>query len=98
MIPDIVVTTYTEFKQKWANRQLFTDDGSGRKIGRVDLFENTNLTIARGVNIKVDMFLTPKYNGWKDIKQRRDFYADAAKVGVQANQDTKCEWYKKIIE
>jgi hypothetical protein len=85
--------TYDEFLSKWVGKRLY-DDGAIRSLaGIITVFKNQELNIGymEGVG---DVFWIPKWHGWKDDKQRREFYKDAKLVGVRKKPKEKNEWYK----
>jgi hypothetical protein len=91
--------TYEEFIHKWANRTLYTSDHDvhGRTAGKVEMFRNNSYKLDRYRNpVVVDEWLTPTWHGWRDEKQRREFYKEAKLVGVRSNPKRKNEWYKII--
>jgi hypothetical protein len=92
--------TYDEFVKKWANRPLYETpyDYFSSSAGKIQMYrdENYKLDHLRNCKIIVDVFITPKSLGWKDEKQRLEFYKDAKKVGLSVNKSTRNEWYKTI--
>lgn len=77
---------YKDFIKKWVGRSLYDDGLVYSLAGRILMFENEETN--------TDVFLTPKWHGWRDDKQRREFYKDAKRVGVKIKKGTKNEWYK----
>ncbi len=95
MIPDIKVKNYADFIKKWANRRLYdtSHDTRGASVGMIQYHCRTQIRLPLDVVI-ADVFWLPRNaSGWKDEKQRRQFYTDAKRVGVQSNPNTKNEWY-----
>jgi hypothetical protein len=93
---------YEEFKTKWANRPLYESpyDYNGNSAGKIIMYRDNNyqkqLTYYKNCTVIADVFDTPKSLGWKDDKQKKEFYKDAKSAGVSTNKATKNEWYKII--
>ena len=93
--------TYDEFVKKWANRPLYEtpyDSPFSSSAGKIQMYRDDDYKLQHWKNCKIiaDVFITPKSLGWKDEKQRLEFYKDAKKVGLSTNKSTKNEWYKII--
>ena len=80
---------YKEFINKWVGKQLYENRFSGMVI----MFENQEIYVSYG-KVLADVFHTPKWRGWRDDKQRREFYKDAKSAGVGVKKDEKNVWYK----
>lgn len=90
--------TYQELKDKWVNKLLYKTDGKMQLGGKIDvaLVENYKLPHFPNNVIRAEVWYIPVWHGWKDEKQRKEFYKDAKKL-LSRKKDTKCEYYK-IIE
>lgn len=84
---------YEEFINKWVSKSLYDDGLKNSLSGSITMFENQEINISYG-KVLADIFEIPKWHGWKDDKQRRDFYKDAKIVGVRVKKGEKNEWYK----
>lgn len=89
---------YQELKNKWANKLLYSTEGVIQLGGRIDvhLVDNYKLSHFPNSVIKAEVWYIPTWHGWRDDKQRREFYKDAKKI-LSRKKGTKCEYYK-IIE
>lgn len=86
--------TYEEFIKKWVGKSLYEDNRVHTLAGRITRFQNDKMTVPILGEIVVDTFWLPKWSGWKDDAQRREFYRDAKKVGLRRKPHQVCEWYK----
>ncbi len=88
--------TYEELKSKWINRPLYTGDYDqyGKHSGRIGVLTVNNYPTPIGL-CQVEVWDIPKFHGWRDERQRREFYADAKKILTRI-KGTICAYYRII--
>jgi hypothetical protein len=87
---------YEEFVSKWVGKYLYEDDMIHSLAGMIKMFKAQQYNHPIYGKTIIDVFDIPTFYGWKDEKQRRQFYNDAKNVGVKRKPHEKNEWYKLI--
>lgn len=84
---------YDEFKSKWLYHSLYDEGLKHTLSGKIDTTNTSIFLFTEWVN--ADLFFIPTWHGFKDDKQRRQFYKDAKSAGVRRLPKKKNVWYKR---
>ena len=91
--------TYQELYDKWANRLLYENDGKFQTGGRIFVHINCDYKLPHLPNykIKAQVWELPTIHGWRDEKQRHEFYKEVKLISFLGLHLLKTYFYELVL-